>query len=82
MKVPGCKFMCKVCSDGRIYSGGWGVEDVIPNPLPDNCMVFDEFPEDWEDGGSHYVWDGEKLVYSPLTPEQLAVIQSGGELKC
>jgi hypothetical protein len=45
-------------------------------------MVFDEFPEDWEDGGSHYVWDGEKLVYSPLTPEQLAVIQSGGELKC
>ena len=30
MKVPGCKFMCKVCSDGRIYSGGWGVEEVIP----------------------------------------------------
>ena len=48
MKVPGCKFMCKVCSDGRIYSGGWGVEEVIPNPLPDNCMVFDEFPEAWE----------------------------------
>lgn len=82
MKVPGYKFMCKVCSDGRIYSGGWGAEEVIPDPLPDNCMVFDEFPDDWEDGGSHYVWDGEKPVYRPLTPEQLDVIRSGGDPGC
>lgn len=82
MKEARCKFLCKVCSDGRIYSGGWTANEIIPNPLPDGYMAFEDFPDDWEDGGSHYVWDGEKLVYSPLTLEQLAIIQSGGELRC
>ncbi len=66
MKVPGMLFYCKLCSDGRIYSGGWTLKEVVPNPLPDGYLAFEEFPEDQTDGGSHYVWNGETLVYNPV----------------
>ena len=32
------KFKCKVCSDGRLYAGGWCHESIIPDPRrPMSC---------------------------------------------
>lgn len=36
------KFKCKVCSDGRLYAGGWCHESVIPNPLPPDEILLDD----------------------------------------
>lgn len=58
------KFYCKVCSDGRLYNGAMTLKDVIPNPLPLNALVLDDVPANILDG-SGYIWDGEKLIYSP-----------------
>ena len=53
----------------------------MPKELLPNTVVFDDFPDN-TNGGADYVWDGERLVYDPLTSEQLAAKRSGGELKC
>lgn len=64
----GYKYKCKICSDGRLYDGGWIHESVIPNPLPYNEVLFDEFPEN-SNGGADYVWNGETLTYQPTKLE-------------
>lgn len=64
MRCEGLKWKCKICSDGRLYGGAWINETVVPDPLPFNEVLFDEFPEN-DNGGCDYIWDGEKLTYSP-----------------
>lgn len=65
MKKEGFKYVAKVCSDGRLYNGAWYHISFLPVPEP-NEAVFDEFPETGNGTScSDYVWDGEKLTYSP-----------------
>lgn len=74
MKIDGCecKYLANICSDGRLYYGGWTNVQCIPNPLPDNMVALDSFPTDEtaKDGGSDYKWDGEKLIYDPVPEEE------------
>ena len=44
MKKEGYVYQCKICSDGRLYNGVWSVASGVPHPLPENVVVFDEFP--------------------------------------
>ncbi|MCI6210213.1 MAG: hypothetical protein MR633_03740 [Faecalibacterium prausnitzii] len=78
MKKDGYKFKCKICSDGRLYEGGWAHESVIPDPLPFNEVLFDEFPET-SNGGADYVWDGKILTYSPAAVEEPAPVQTADD---
>lgn len=64
MKYEGFQWKCKICSDGRLYDGAWIHKSIIPNPLPYNEVLFDEFPEN-TNCGADYLWDGETLTYSP-----------------
>lgn len=64
MKKEGYVYQCKICSDGRLYNGVWSVSSGVPHPLPENVVVFDEFPSNIN-GGSDYLWDGKTLTYSP-----------------
>lgn len=69
MQKQGYKYKCKICSDGRLYEGGWIHKSVIPAPLPYNEVLFDDFPEN-TNGGADYLWDGESLILSPAAPEE------------
>lgn len=69
--MTGYKYKCKICSDGRLYDGGWIHESVVPRPLPFNEMIFDDFPEN-ANGGSDYLWNGVKLLYDPQPVEDAA----------
>lgn len=60
------KFKCRVCSDGRLYAGGWCHESVIPNPLPPDEILFDDLSGMTEGFYTDYLWDGAKLIYSPV----------------
>lgn len=62
------KFYCEISSDGRLRNGGLTLTDVIPYPLPENTIVIDNVPDDICDG-RNYIWDGDKLVYSPIEEE-------------
>jgi len=64
MKKAGYLYQCKICSDGRLYNGVWALATGIPDPLPENTVVFKEFPSNGN-GGADYVWDGKTLTYSP-----------------
>lgn len=74
MKRDGAKFYSKICYDGRLYCGGWAINEVIPNPVPDGYVVLEEVPDDISDG-HNYIWDGETLTYSPAEkpPEEKEV---------
>ena len=65
MKMANCFYQCKVKPDGRVYYGSWTHKSVLPHPLPEDELLFEEVPDDIG-GGDAYIWDGEKLVYSPL----------------
>lgn len=60
------KFKCRVCSDGRLYEGGWCHESVIPNPLPPDEILFDDLSGMTEGFYTDYLWDGAHLIYSPV----------------
>ena len=76
------KWVSRICpDDGRLYDGYWVNAQYMPKELLPNTVVFDDFPDN-TNGGVDYVWDGERLVYDPLTSEQLDAKRSGGELKC
>lgn len=60
------KFKCKVGLDGRLYGGGWCHESVIPNPLPPDEILFDDLSGMTEGFYTDYLWDGAKLIYSPV----------------
>nr|DAL93050.1 MAG TPA: hypothetical protein [Caudoviricetes sp.] len=60
------KFKCKVGFDGRLYGGGWCHESVIPNPLPPDEILFDDLSGMTEGFYTDYLWDGRKLIYSPV----------------
>lgn len=62
------KFKCKVCSDGRLYGGGWCHESVIPNPLPPDEILLDDLSGITQGFYTDYLWDGEKLIYRPPEP--------------
>ena len=62
------KFKCKVCSDGRLYAGGWCHESILPDPLPPNELLLDDLSGITEGFYTDYVWGGEKLVYRPAEP--------------
>lgn len=66
------KFKCKVCSDGRLYAGGWCHESIIPDPLPPNELLLDDLSGITEGFYTDYVWDGETLVYRPPEPADSA----------
>ena len=59
------KFKCKVGLDGRLYSGGWCHESVIPNPLPPDEILLDDLSSITQGFYTDYLWDGKKLIYSP-----------------
>lgn len=61
------KFKCKVCSDGRLYAGGWCHESVIPKPLPPNEILLDDLSAVTRGSYTDYLWDedAQKLIYSP-----------------
>ena len=63
------KFKCKVCSDGRLYAGGWCHESIIPHPLPPDEILLDDLSGIPDSDYTNYLWDGAKLVYSPVEPE-------------
>lgn len=66
------KYVAKICSDGRLYDGGWVNEDYTPSPDTPGLVILDDFPVDdtAKHGGSDYLWDGEKLIYSPVPREE------------
>lgn len=66
------KFKCKVCSDGRLYAGGWCHESILPNPLPPDEILLDDLSGISKGSYTDYLWDGEKLIYSPPEPEPAA----------
>lgn len=68
------KFKCRVCSDGRLYAGGWCHESVIPNPLPPDEILFDDLSGMTEGFYTDYLWDGAKLIYSPVPTSDEPVI--------
>ena len=63
MKKERYKYYCKIQPDGRLYSGGWAYEGIIPNTLPEGYLVLDEFPD--ESDGSDYIFQNGEFVYSP-----------------
>lgn len=63
------KFKCKLCSDGRLYAGGWCHESIIPSPLPPDELLLDDLSDIPNGDYTNYLWDGEKLIYSPVEPE-------------
>ena len=65
MKYNGCKYECMIDGNNRLYNGVQTAKEVIPKPLPDNEVLFDEFPLN-TNGGIDYVWDGKELKYDPL----------------
>lgn len=67
-----CKFVAKVASDGRIYNGVWLATDHDADFFPPGTVIFDTFPTDdtAKDGGSDYKWDGEHLIYDPVSDEE------------
>lgn len=65
------KWKCKISSDGRLYNGVWINESVIPDPLPNDEIVFDNFQDD-KKGGNDYIWNGKSLVYSPIEDKKLS----------
>lgn len=71
------KFYCKVCSDGRLYNGCMALAAYLPDPLPPNTLVLDNVPPGICDG-SAYIWDGEKLIYSPAE-KPAAETESGAD---
>lgn len=66
------KYVAKICSDGRLYDGGWVNEDYTPSPDTPGLVILDDFPTDdtAKHGGSDYLWDGEKLTYDPVPAEE------------
>lgn len=74
MKKDGLDFLyvAKICSDGRIYDGGWVNRDYAPAADTPGIVVLNDFPTDdtAKYGGSDYLWDGEKLIYSPVPQEE------------
>lgn len=69
MRRSGCKFYSKICSDGRLYVGGWTINEVIPNPVPEGYVALEDVPENIGDG-HNYIWDGETLTFHPLVEPQ------------
>ena len=51
---------------------------LIPDPLPFNEVLFNEFPET-ANGGADYVWDGQTLTYSPAAVEEPAPVQTADD---
>lgn len=84
MKKEGFKFLCKICSDGRLYNGAWYHESVLPEPLP-NEVIFDEFPAEGQPeigigvDCSDYLWDGQTLTYSPAAQAEPAPVQTADD---
>mgnify|MGYP004544936817 FL=1 len=81
------KFKCKVGLDGRLYGGGWCHESVIPNPLPPDEILLDDLSGITKGFYTDYIWDGEKLFYSPPEPpaEPAPAVQTsddGTEVTC
>lgn len=68
MKKERYKYYCKVHPDGRLYCGGWAYQGIIPNPVPEGYLVFDEFPD--ETDGSDYIFQNGELVYSPQATDE------------
>lgn len=66
------KYVAKVCSDGRLYNGGWVNADYVPSADTPGVVVLNDFPTDntAKYGGSDYRWDGEKLIYDPVPTEE------------
>ena len=62
------KSKCKVCSDGRLYAGGWCHESVIPNPLPPDEILLDDLSGITHGFYTDYLWDGKNLIYHPPEP--------------
>ena len=65
------KWKCKISSDGRLYNGVWINESVIPDPLPNDEIVIDNFQDD-KKGGNDYIWNAQSLVYSPIEDKKLS----------
>ena len=68
MKKKDYFYQCKIDSTGRLYYGSWTHKSVLPKQLPDNEVLFEEFPDDGG-SGENYLWDGKALTYAPL-PEK------------
>lgn len=68
MKKQDYFYQCKIDPTGRLYYGSWTHKSVLPKQLPEDEVLFEEFPDN-TNGGRDYLWDGTKLTYSPL-PEQ------------
>ena len=68
MKKKDFVYQCKVKPDGRLYYGSWTHKSILPRPLPENELIFEEVP-DTIGGGDDYIWNGEELIYSPLPEE-------------
>lgn len=75
------KFKCRVCSDGRLYGGGWCHESVIPNPLPPDEILLDDLSGITQGFYTDYLWDGEKLIYHPpeLSAEPAPEVQTSDD---
>lgn len=65
MKKENYLYQCKILPNGRLYAGAWTHKKIVPKKLPDDEVVFEEFPE-CRNGGEDYVWDGQTLTYAPL----------------
>ena len=85
MEKEGYVYQCKVCTDGRLYNGVWALKSGVPDPLPENVIVFAEFPSN-TNGGSDYLWDGKQLHYSPaekpaeVTAPAVHIADNGAEV--
>lgn len=76
------KFKCRVCSDGRLYAGGWCHESVIPNPLPPDEILLDDLSGITHGFYTDYLWDGETLTYSPaVQPDASPAAESTVQIK-
>lgn len=68
MKKQDYFYQCKIDETGRLYYGAWIHKSVLPHPMPEDEVTFEEFPEN-ANGGADYLWDGQTLTYAPLPEE-------------
>lgn len=69
MKKKDYLYQCKIDPTGRLYYGSWTHKSVLPKQLPDNEVLFEEFPDDGG-SGENYLWDGKTLTYAPLPAKE------------
>lgn len=68
MKKKDYLYKCKIDETGRLYYGVWIHKSVMPYPMPEDEVAFEDFPDN-TNGGADYLWDGQTLTYAPLPEE-------------